>query len=266
MSIIFNINAVFPKRDLSKRLNLLDELRGVAIVLMVIYHLFYSAAFLFSMDWGVKGYIAMTPIEPFIAITFIFISGICCSLSHSNLIRGVKLLFVALCVTLVTVLFTPGNEIYFGVLHLLSIAMIIYSLLELPLGRLPAVPSAVVCFILYFLLWGVPHGYLGVDFLKILYLPIQLYSSDFAAVLGFPSQSFFSADYFPLIPHIFLFLGGCFLGRAGKESGFPEFLKPLRVRPLAFLGRHSLFIYVVHQPAIVSVLYLISLFTGISAL
>ena len=197
MSIIFNINAVFPKRDLSKRLNLLDELRGVAIVLMVIYHLFYSAAFLFSMDWGVKGYIAMTPIEPFIAITFIFISGICCSLSHSNLIRGVKLLFVALCVTLVTVLFTPGNEIYFGVLHLLSIAMIIYSLLELPLGRLPAVPSAVVCFILYFLLWGVPHGYLGVDFLKILYLPIQLYSSDFAAVLGFPSQSFFSADYFP---------------------------------------------------------------------
>lgn len=226
---------------------------------MVIYHVFYSAAFLFGMDWGVAAYIAATPFEPLIAITFISISGVCCSLSRSNLKRGVRLLLIALAVTLVTVFITPGNEIYFGVLHLLSIAMIIYALLEKPLAHIPPLAGAAVCLILYFLLWGVPRGYLGIEQFKICSLPSFLYSSEYLAFLGFPSATFFSADYFPLVPHLFLFLCGCFLGMLGKTRGFPQFLQPLRVRPLAFLGRHSLEIYVVHQPVIVAVLWLVSM-------
>lgn len=238
---------------------MIDELRGIAIILMVAYHLFYSAAFLFNMEWGRAAYISTTPMEPFIAITFIFLSGFCCSLSHNNLIRGIRLLFIAFAVTLVTVFFTPGNEIYFGVLHFLSIAMIIYSLLEKAVKRLPPLVGALVCFMLYLLFWGVPHGYLGVGFLRLCKLPEVLYTNDFTAFLGFPSQSFFSADYFPIIPHLFLFLCGCFLGLLGKAKGYPKFLKPLRIRPLAFLGRHSLLIYVVHQVVIVAVLYVVSM-------
>lgn len=226
---------------------------------MVAYHIFYSAAFLFGMDWGMSAYIATTPFEPLIAITFILISGVCCSLSRSNLKRGVRLLLIACAVTLVTVFITPGNEIYFGVLHLLSIAMIIYALLEKPLSHIPPLAGVAACLLLYFLLWGVPRGYLGLEQLKICYLPSALYSSDYLAFLGFPSATFFSADYFPMIPHLFLFLCGCFLGRLGKTRGFPQFLQPLRVRPLAFLGRHSLEIYVVHQPVIVAVLWLVSM-------
>ncbi len=256
MIVIFDFSNLFAKKDLTKRLNLIDELRGAAVVLMVIYHLFYSAAFLFNMDWGRAAYTAMTPIEPLIAITFISLAGVCCSLSRSNLKRGLRLIAVAVLVTLVTVLFTPGNEIYFGVLHLLAVSMIICALLEKPLGRLPALPCAAVCLVAYCVLWGVPFGYLGFDFIRICELPRFLYGSELTAFLGFPSESFFSADYFPIIPHLFLFLGGYFLGRLGKEKGFPKFLKPLRVRPLAFLGRHSLIIYVAHQPLIVAALYL----------
>lgn len=238
---------------------MLDELRGLALIAMVIYHVFYSAAFLFGMDWGISAYVATTPFEPLIAVTFILISGVCCSLSRSNLKRGIRLLFIALAVTLVTVFFTPGNEIYFGVLHLLSLSMIIYALLEKAAAHVPPLAGAAVCLILYFLLWGVPRGYLGLEQFRLCSLPSFLYSSDFFAFLGFPSATFFSADYFPIVPHLFLFLCGCFLGRLGKTRGFPQFLKPLRVRPLAFLGRHSLEIYVVHQPVIVGVLYAVSM-------
>ena len=108
MIVIFDFSNLFAKKDLTKRLNLIDELRGAAVVLMVIYHLFYSAAFLFNMDWGRAAYTAMTPIEPLIAITFISLAGVCCSLSRSNLKRGLRLIAVAVLVTLVTVLFTPG--------------------------------------------------------------------------------------------------------------------------------------------------------------
>lgn len=259
MMSIYNFHTLFNKKDISKRLNLLDELRGAAIILMVMYHLFYSAGFLFSMNWGMRAYIFTTPIEPFIAITFILISGVCCSLSKNNLLRGLKLAVISVIVTLVTVIFTPGSEIYYGVLFLLSSSMIICGILEKPLGRIPHAAGAIVSFVLYLLLWGVPHGYLGVDFLRLGYLPSELYSTNFLAFLGLPGAGFHSADYFPLIPHFFLFLGGCFLGRIGKEKGFPEILKPLRVRPLAFLGRHSLGIYVIHQPLIVGILYLFTL-------
>lgn len=253
-----DFTAFFAKKGLRERLNLIDELRGAAIILMVMYHVFFSAAFLFNMEWGYQAYIATTPIEPFIAITFIFLAGFCCSLSRNNLMRGVKLFVVAMAVTFVTVFFTPGNEIYFGVLHFLSIAMIFYGLLEKFFIKLPPVICAIACLLIYIVLWGVPNGYLGVSFFRICSLPAYLYQSDYLAALGFPSVNFFSADYFPIIPHIFLFLCGCFIGRLGKTKGFPKFLKPMRARPLAFLGRHSLEIYVVHQPAIVAILYLIT--------
>ena len=211
------------------------------------------------MNWGLAAYEFMTPIEPLIAITFIFLAGVCCSLSHSNLLRALRLLAVSVLVTLVTVFFTPGNEIYFGVLHFLAVSMMLYSLLERPLGKLPELLSAAVCLALYFILWGVPYGYLGLDFLRLYELPRFLYGFAPAAFLGFPSDGFFSADYFPMIPHLFLFLSGCFFGRLGLKKGFPDFLRPLRLRPLAFLGRHSLIIYVLHQPVLIAALYLISL-------
>lgn len=229
---------------------------------MVAYHLFYSAAFLFGMQWAKAAYIASMPIEPFIAITFIFLSGFCCSLSRNNLKRGMRLVFVAAAVTLVTVIFTPGNEIYFGILHFLSVAMIIFALFEKPLKKLPASIGAAASLLIYLLLWGVPYGYLGVNFFRLCPLPDILYSNNFTAFLGFPSINFFSADYFPVIPHIFMFFCGGFLGFLCSEKGYPKFLKPQRCRPLAFLGRHSLIIYVVHQIVIVAALYLYTMMFG----
>ena len=68
---------------------------------------------------------------------------------------------------------------------------------------------------------------------------------------------FHSSDYFPLIPWMFLYLCGYFLWRAvGHRRRVMEKLKP-GFAPLAFLGRHSLLIYLLHQPVLMGVFLLL---------
>lgn len=84
-------------------------------------------------------------------------------------------------------------------------------------------------------------------------LPQALYASYTTAYLGFMPKSFFSTDYFPLLPWLFLFWAGYFLHHlVGRER-----LAPLRKSvcpPLGWMGRHSLVLYLLHQPVILGVL------------
>ena len=78
------------------RIHLMDEIRGLCVLLMIFYHAFYTMSMLFHWDLGTKLLVFFSPAEPFFAGLFILISGISSQLSHSNLIRGLKLLGVAL--------------------------------------------------------------------------------------------------------------------------------------------------------------------------
>lgn len=84
-------------------------------------------------------------------------------------------------------------------------------------------------------------------------LPQALYAGYTTAYLGFMPKSFFSTDYFPLLPWLFLFWAGYFLHHLlGRER-----LAPLRrsvCPPLGWMGRHSLVLYLLHQPVILGVL------------
>ena len=84
------------------RIHLMDEIRGLCVLLMIFYHAFYTMSMLFHWELGTKLLVFFSPAEPFFAGLFILISGISSQLSHSNLIRGLKLLGVALALTLVT--------------------------------------------------------------------------------------------------------------------------------------------------------------------
>jgi uncharacterized membrane protein len=100
------------------------------------------------------------------------------------------------------------------------------------------------------------HAQTGVIGLKALFsvpLPRFLFANQLTAALGFPPAGFLSSDYFPLIPWLFLFLCGYFLYRL-REGRWQEF-PPLhwRVPGLDWLGRHSLTVYLLHQP----ILYLL---------
>lgn len=239
-----------------KRIHLMDELRGFAVFCMVFYHGFYTLAFLMGQSWGEWLYRFFMPAEPWFAGLFIFIAGISSNLTHSNLVRGVKLLGVALLVTLATAIAVPDELIVFGILHFLSVCMIAFGLLQLlrrRLGRTEEPPfrlwPVVVCAVLFVVTRYLASGYLQIPFVLRVFLPSGWYQA-WLAPLGLPGPGFSSADYFPLLPWCFVFAAGTVVGRLAKAGKFPAWTYPSRVPFFSFLGRHALLIYVLHQPVI----------------
>lgn len=239
-----------------KCIHLMDELRGFAVFCMVFYHGFYTLAFLMGQSWGEWLYRFFMPAEPWFAGLFIFIAGISSNLTHSNLVRGVKLLGVALLVTLATAIAVPDELIVFGILHFLSVCMIAFGLLQLlrrRLGRTEEPPfrlwPVVVCAVLFIVTRYLASGYLQIPFLLRVFLPSGWYQA-WLAPLGLPGPGFSSADYFPLLPWCFVFAAGTVVGRLAKAGKFPAWMYPSRVPFFSFLGRHALLIYVLHQPVI----------------
>ena len=237
------------------RYALLDELRGLDLLSMIGYHACWDLIFLFGMSaaWytGWQGHLW----QQSICWVFILLSGFCLPLGHRPLRRGLIVSGAGVLVTVVTLLFMPENVVLFGVLTLLGSAMILTGLLEKALQKVPPVAGFLVSFALFALTYHTMDGYWGLGALRWL-LPRGLYANCFTAYLGFYPLGFFSTDYFPLVPWLFLFWSGFFLYHLiGRER-----MEPLRrsICPaLGWLGRHSLVLYLLHQPVIFGVLTLV---------
>jgi len=241
------------------RYHLLDELRGFAVVCMVFYHGFYTLFSVFSLESSGILLKFFMPAEPFFAALFILISGVASSLTHSNLRRGLKLLCVAVSLTAVTVLLTLFGiyqEIFFGILHLLALSMLLVAVVEKYIYKINLALGSTISLILFLAFYNVPNGYLGFGGFS-LTLPKIIYSSNWLFWLGFPTKFFFSSDYFPIIPWIFMFFFGAFLGHYARIGKFPSALKKKFFSPLDFVGKHALIIYILHQPILFGVFILI---------
>lgn len=239
------------------RIHFLDELRGFAILCMIFFHAFYSIGNFFDMQCGLYLVEFFNPAEPYFAGLFILISGIACNLSHSNLERGVKLAFISLAVTLVTY-FAVGYEfmISFGILHMLSACMLIYGLANKYMKLIPSWLGIALNALLFVFTFRITRGQLGLPFLFSIELPASWYSTKFLFAFGLPDSGFYSSDYFPLFPWMFLFMAGTYLGRIGIKRKFPKFMHKNHVPFLSIIGRHSLLIYLAHQPLIFGICYL----------
>ncbi|MBQ7288875.1 MAG: DUF1624 domain-containing protein [Clostridia bacterium] len=241
------------------RYHLLDALRGLAVLCMVVFHGIYLYQMLFGDAFSDRLYRFFLPAEPFFAAFFIFLSGLCCTLSHSNLRRGAKLAVVALLVTVVTLAagkFGLEVAIYFGVLHLLAFCILFCALFHKPLSKIPALLGILLSLVLFLIFYPIESGNLWLLVTRYP-LPAAWYSTDFLFWLGLPKPSFSSADYFPVLPWLFIFLAGFFTGLLCKKRGFPAFF---RAKPLPFLGtvgRNALLIYILHQPILYSVFMLL---------
>lgn len=250
-----------------QRIHLMDELRGFAVFCMVFYHGFYTLAYLYNIEFGKILLHFFMPAEPWFAGLFILIAGISSNLSHSNLARGLKLAGVAVVVTLVTWLAVPEERILFGILHFLSICMILYGLIQPHLHRDRPFSwwPVVLCAVLFLFTRHIGEGFLGFGPVRIM-LPDVLYATDWLAPLGCSSPGFFSADYFPLFPWVFVFFAGASLGRLAAAGRFPACSYRSRVPFFSWLGRHALVIYVLHQPVIYAVSWLLTAaFSGAGA-
>ena len=237
----------------------MDEIRGFAILCMIFYHAFFSMAFLFSSNSGLKLLSFFMPLEPYFAGIFILISGISSQLSHSNLKRGLILFLVANLITLITSIFLPDIKILFGILHMLSINIILFGISKPFFDLIPTIPGLLLSAIFYIFTMNIGKGYLGLSNILTISIPNTLYKTEYLFPIGIISSNFFSSDYFPLFPWIFLFLFGTFLGRYAKRGLFPSFMYKRRCRFLSFLGTHSLIIYIVHQPIIYIIFWVFGL-------
>ena len=168
-------------------------------------------------------------------IIFFLISGISATLGHRHIRRGLIVLSCAAAVSAVTML-SGALPIRFGVLHCLGLCMLLWPVFQkLPQKELFFTAAA---------FWAA--GRIFPDF------PVN---APFLYPMGLTAPDFISADFFPLLPYLGYFLLGACAGRRFYEEGqslFPRFSaqKPVS-RILCLCGRHSLFIYLIHQPVLI---------------
>lgn len=245
-----------------KRIYLLDELRGFAILCMVVHHAFLDVGDVLGLAWGYAVFDALCTVQPLFWAIFIVISGICSRLSRNALRRGLLVFGCGLGVTLVTAVLLPlmgidGAQIYFGILSCLGACMIITGLLMPLIEKANAVMGMVVCAVLFFTVYGISDGTVLFGLVE---LPRALYQYDWLCPLGFYSSTFFSADYFALLPWLFLFLFGAFAGKYAKEGRLPAGCYKRRSPFLCLVGRNSLWIYLGHQVVLYAIFFLIGIF------
>ena len=99
----------------------------------------------------------------------------------------------------------------------------------------------------FYVFWPITNGYLNWP-TGVIQLSPKLYELKYLFFLGFPGKNFSSADYYPILPWIFLLIGGYFLGKIFLS--FNPKKKKKSYDPITFIGRNRLFFYIIHQPII----------------
>ncbi|WP_407355434.1 heparan-alpha-glucosaminide N-acetyltransferase [Methanolobus sp. WCC5] len=233
-----------------------DALRGIAIILMVIYHFFYDLDFLGIADLDMNSGLLLI-VGRSAAILFILLVGVSLTLSNSRYVlarrdargqfahllrRGTGIFSWGLLITVVTATVLEKGTIYFGILHMIGISIILaYPFLKY--RSLTLLAGVVVLFSGFFM----ETAY--ADFPWLLWL-------------GIKPHGFYTLDYFPLVPWFGVVLLGVFTGNS-LYSGYQRKFRMCEcksnavVRLLVYLGKKSLLIYLVHQPVIVGLLLIL---------
>lgn len=216
----------------------IDALRGLCIPAMVLIHLIYDVVNLYGfIDWPYPAWYSM--FKNNYGAVFLLISGISVTLGRRSLRRGLTVFLWGMVVTVVTVgmyltgMAGRGIIIYFGVLHCLGTCMLLWPVFR-PLS--PGTLAAV----------GMGLALVG------WWLRGQVWQMPVLMPLGFVFPGFSSSDYFPLMPNLGYFLLGASFGK--RFYGKRQSLLPrvdsgsAPIRALCWMGRHSLMIYLLHQP------------------
>ena len=220
-----------------KRVEVLDVWRSLCIIGMIVYHAMYDLILFGQLDGAVMNTWPAQALHYFVVGGFILISGIAARFSRNGFRRGLVVLCAALVVSLVSA--WVDLPIRFGILHFLGIAMILFAGLRgtlFPEGKGPR-------------LWQ-PVLFLALFALTAQWTKNTMVSAHWLYPFGFQYGGFYSSDYYPLLPWIFLYAIGVWLGGfvlARRDKG----LFACRFPPaLTFAGRHSLLIYMLHQPVL----------------
>ena len=231
------------------RYDLIDTVRGIAIISMVIFHFCYDVFMVYGRDPSWYSQPAVHIWQQSICWTFILVSGFVWQWGRSgNVRRGIMLNVWGLVISGVTVLAMPAEAVWFGILNCIGCAVLLMIPLEPVLRRIPAAIGLVAAFALFVVFKDVQLGYLGVPGVFRLDLPDWLYDCRVLTPFGFPFPGFRSSDYFPILPWLFLYICGYFLNRIVMAIRPLQSVARHGLAPLSTVGRYSIWIYLIHQP------------------
>jgi uncharacterized membrane protein len=227
-----------------------DAARGVAIIMMIVYHTAYDLDTLGGYDiQSTTGYWAL--FADLTAGLFLFLVGVSLTISRTRtsltgwrlfgkyLARGLRILAYGVVLTVIFLALGMG-VVAFGILHLIGISIILaYPFMRLRFANL----------VLGALIFAAGQYVLAQAF----------YAQSFWLLpFGVVPEGVVMPDYRPLLPWFGVVLIGLFFGNVvygdGRRPAVTEDKAPLVARPLLPLGRNSLFIYLIHQPIIVALL------------
>lgn len=263
------------------RLSKIDEIRGYTLISMILYHFMWDLKYLagFEMNWytGPLG----TIWQQSICISFILISGFSFSLGKRHLKRSLSVFVAGIIVSVVTLALMPENRIVFGILTFMGSA----GLIMIPLSRLHYKLEELLdkwtlnftmligSFLLFIVFYNINDGFLRILGSK-MQLPKYMYKGYVMTYFGYTDPTFYSTDYFSILPWIFMYLFGFYLYRVlclnvSKDGNgvkkykiddilnkkVSKFFERERCQCVAFIGRNTLIIYMLHQP----ILYLLTL-------
>lgn len=234
--------------DRKQRFETLDTYRGIVIVNMIAYHFLYDVFVIFGGNNGWFRQPGIHAWQQFICCSFIILSGFVWPYGKKkSLKRGIFINFCGFVITAFTLIFTSDESIWFGVLNFLGCAVLLTIPVEKLLKKIPNWLGIVGSLALFLLLRSVRLGVFGFEPFTFGQVPEVMFQFKWLIPFGFPTDGFRSSDYFPIVPWYFLYVFGYFLGRILEKKEW--FLKAshLRIPMLNWMGRKSIWIYMVHQ-------------------
>ena len=234
----------------SRRIDVIDIARGFALAAMAIYHFTWDLEFFGYLPAGMTAVGGWKLFARCIASSFLFLVGVSLFLGHADGIRWPGFLRrlamvagAALAISLATYFAVPGGFIFFGILHQIALA----SVLGLAFLRLPAMVTLLVAIGVL----AAPH-----------YLRSDMFNDPWWWWIGLSGITPRSNDYVPLFPWFAAVLTGIAFARIARQTGllakFAAIPTPGWSLPFIFVGRHSLAVYLIHQPVLIACVWLMS--------
>ncbi len=248
-----------------KRYDLIDTLRGLAVISMIFYH---ACWIMNHFGIAVSSETLYGPMfiawERSICIPFILIAGFSFSFGRHHVRTGLMLFGIGAAITVGTCLFLPQIRIVFGILTFIGTATLLMIPVDKIAGRLRLkyrwlyTASFIVLLILFLLSYNINKGYLGFMPQPGVKLPQVMYKGYVATFVGFMEPGFFSTDYFSVLPWFFLYMCGYFLNRMIIGTWFAEAVLTKGIKGVKAIGRHSLLIYLIHPIVLYLIFFLMS--------
>lgn len=234
----------------NSRIGFIDFARGVALIAMTMFHFGWDLEAFGFVERGFSRQPAMIWFARAIATSFLILVGISLVLGHQKAFNAAKFLKrfgmvagAALVITIATYFATPKAFIFFGILHHIALASVV-GLLFLRFNWVVNLVCAAIVLCLAF--WART---------EMLDAPIWWWTglSKFIPV---------SNDYVPMFPFFAAVLFGIALAQLGFKMGWNKQLSQFDLTSrfstaLRFIGRHSLVYYLIHQPIMIGILYII---------